>query len=88
MEKEIETAQETFEIPQDMSIDVFAVIVKERLSHKIIQVIENRSLFVTLVFYDKKISRNQKVIQNIKDMLEYYNDWRRAESENLNWRED
>lgn len=88
METDLKPSEEVLSIPHDMSIDVLGLIVKERLKHQIIEVNENRSLIVVLVFYDKKSSRHQKVIQNLKNMIEYYHDWRWAENEDINWKED
>lgn len=83
-----EIGEETLRIPQDMSIDVLALIVKERLKLEIIQVIENRSLIVVVVYYNKKDNRHKKVIENARTMLEYYDDCRWSESENKDWKED
>ena len=88
MKQEKEIIEETVKIPIDMVVDVLAVIVKENLSHEIIQVIENRSLIVIAITYDKKFSRHQNTLYDIRTMLEDYTNFRsqEEEQENVNWR--
>lgn len=49
MKEEKEIVEETIEIPSDMLVDVLAVIIKEKLKHEIIQVIQNRGLIVVAI---------------------------------------
>ena len=86
--KEDEFTEETIKIPHDMSIDIFAIIVKEGLKHEIIEVIENRSLIILAVKFNKNQPRHQKVKENILDLLKYYEEYRWEENEELNWKED
>lgn len=86
MKNENEIIEESIQIPCDMLIDILAIIVKEQLKHEIIQVIENRSVIVLSVSYDKHLSRHQNVIQNIKTLLADYNSFRYQEEEKVNWR--
>ena len=86
MKEEKEIIEETVKIPADMSIDVLAVIVKEKLKHEIIEVIENRSLIVLAISYDKNLSRHQNILHDIRNMLEDYNIFRYEEVEKINWR--
>lgn len=82
-----EITEETIKIPVDMIVDVLSVIIKESLTHEIIQVIENRSLIVIAISYDKNFSRHQNALNDIDTMLEDYNDFRsEEEQENVNWR--
>ncbi len=86
MKEEKEITEETIKIPVDLSIDVLAVIVKEKLKHEIIEVIENRSLIVLAISYDKNLSRHQNILHDIRNMLEDYNIFRYEEVEKINWR--
>jgi uncharacterized FlgJ-related protein len=86
--KEEEISEETLKIPHDMSIDIFAIIVKEGLKHEILEVIENRSLIIMAVQYNKNQPRHQNVRQNIQDLLKEYHEYRWEENEELNWKED
>lgn len=86
MKEEKEITEETIKIPVDMSIDVLAVIVKEKLKHEIIEVIENRSLIVLAISYDKNLSRHQNILHDIRNMLEDYTIFRYEEVEKINWR--
>ncbi len=86
--KDEEITEETLKIPLDMSIDIFAIIVKEGLKHEILEVIENRSLIIMAVQYNKKQSRHQKIKENIQELLQEYNEYRWEENEQLNWKED
>lgn len=86
MKEEREIIEETVKIPLDMVIDVLVVIVKEKLTHEIVQIIENRSLIVIVISYDKNFSRHQNVLYDIRTMLEDYDNFRSVEEENVNWR--
>lgn len=88
MKQEQEIIQETIKIPIDMIIDILSVIVKENLTHETIQVIENRSLIVIAISYDKNFSRHQNLLNDIRTMLEDYDNFRsqEEEQENVNWR--
>ena len=86
--KDEETTEENLKIPLDMSIDIFAIIVKEGLKHEIIEIIENRSLIILAVKFNKNQARHQKVKENIQDLLKEYQEYRWEENEELNWKED
>lgn len=88
MQQEKEIIEETVKIPVDMVVDVLTVIVKENLSHEIIQVIENRSMIVIAIAYDKKFSRHENAMYDIRTMLEDYTNFRSEEEEqqSINWR--
>ncbi len=81
MKQEKEIIEQTVQIPLDMVVDVFAVIVKENLIHEIIQVIENRSLIVMAITYDKNFSRHENALYDIHNMLEDYTNFRSREEE-------
>jgi hypothetical protein len=81
-----EITEETIRIPVDMSIDVLVIIVKEKLKHEIIEVIENRSLIIIEVWYEKNTPKHQNVLYEIRTMLEDYNNFRFKEAEKVNWR--
>lgn len=86
MKDEKEITEETLKIPVDMAIDVLAIIVKEKLKHEIIQVMENRSMIVLAVSYNKNLSRHQNIIFDIQSLLEDYDNFRYQEAEKVNWR--
>ena len=88
MKQEKEIIEETIKIPIDIVVDVLSVIVKEKLNHEVIHVIQNRSLIVLSISYDKNFSRHQNTLYDIRAMLEDYNNFRseEEEQENVNWR--
>jgi hypothetical protein len=83
-----ETSEETLKIPNDLLIDILGIIVKEELKHEIIEIIQNRSLIVIAVTYDKNSVRTGKVIENIKNLILDYEHFRSSENEELNWRDN
>lgn len=83
-----ETTEESLKIPCDMLVDVLGIIVKERLKHEIIEVIQNRSLVIISLAYDKNSLKTQKLIENIKSLLLDYENFRSSENEELNWRDN
>lgn len=87
MKIEKELAEEVVKVPSDILIDIFSIIVKESLKHEVIQVINNRSLVVISIFYDKHIVKQQKVIGNIQNILSDYHHYRSWENEEFNWRD-
>lgn len=86
MKNEKEINEQSINVPGDMLIDVLSIIVKEKLPHEVIQVIENRSIIVLAVSFDKSYARHQHILQNIQDILQEYNDFRHSEAEQINWR--
>ena len=87
MKEEIELTEESLSVPQDMVIDILSIIVKEGIKHEVTKVIESRALIFIAVFYDEKLSRHQKIKQNIQNLLRDYSEYRWAENEQLDWRE-
>lgn len=86
--KDIEELNEqTIKIPADMVTDIFAIILKERIKHEVIGVIENRKTLVVAMGIDKKSNRHQKALQNILNQLADYEEYRWSENEEINWRE-
>lgn len=81
-----EISEENFNVPSDMLMDIFSIIVKEELKHEVIDVIHNRSLVVIAISYDKNSKKLTKVLQNIQGLLEDYKHFRSGENEEINWR--
>lgn len=86
MREEKELTEEVIKVPADMLLEIFTIIIKEGLKHEVIQVVQNRSLAVLSVYYDKTVARTQKVIYNIQNILLDYQHYRTWENEELNWR--
>jgi hypothetical protein len=78
---------EIIKVPQDMLIDILSILLKEELNYEITEVLENRSSAVIAISLDVNKSRQLKVLQNIKELLNAYNEFRHSENETLNWRE-
>jgi hypothetical protein len=78
--------EESLSIPADMLLDVLAIIVTEGLRHEITQVITNRSIVNLLVYIQPTEKRQHQALQNIKDLLQEYNDYRWEETNDTNWR--
>lgn len=79
---------EIIKVPQDMLIDILSILLKEELKYDITEVLENRSVAVIAISIDRNKSRQVKAIQNIKELLNAYNEFRYSENETLNWREN
>lgn len=86
MKEEREITEEVLKIPADMLMEILTIIVKEGLKHEVIQVVQNRSLAILSVYYDKSVARAQKVMYNIQNILLDYQHYRTWENEELNWR--
>ena len=86
MKEDKEIIEETIKIPADMVVDVLAIIVKEKLKNEIIEVIENRSIIVLAISYDKSLTRHQNILHDIRSMIDDYNNFRNEEVEKINWR--
>jgi hypothetical protein len=79
--------EQTFKIPLDMTIDVFKIVVKENLKHEVAQVDESRGLLIVIVFPSKNSNRQIDAVENIKEMLLDYQEYRFSESDELDWRD-
>lgn len=79
---------EIIKVPQDMLIDILSILLKEELKYDITEVLENRSVAVIAISIDGNKSRQLKALQNIKELLNAYNEFRYSENETLNWREN
>lgn len=80
-------SEENIKVPVDLIMDILGIIIKEGFKHEVIQVVENRSLIVMAVFHQKDSLRHQGALDNIKNLLDEYNEYRWAENEQLDWRE-
>jgi len=81
------TTEESLKVPADVLLDILGIIVKESLKHEITQVIESRSIVVVAVFFDNGTLKQQRILQNIQNILEEYREYRWSNSEDINWRE-
>lgn len=79
---------EIIKVPQDMLIDILAILLKEELNFEIIEVLENRASAVMAIEIEGEKPRQNKVLQNIQSLLASYNEFRFSENETLNWREN
>jgi hypothetical protein len=80
--------EENIKVPQDMLIDVLAILMKEELEYEITEVLENRASAVVAIEIDQSKQRQIKAVQNIQQILTSYNEYRYSEDETLNWREN
>lgn len=79
---------EIIKVPQDMLIDILSILLKEELEYDITEVMENRCVAVIAISIDSNKLRQLKAVQNIKELLNAYNEFRYSENETLNWREN
>lgn len=79
---------EIIKVPQDMLIDILSIFLKEELKYDITEVLESRSVAIIAISIDGNKSRQLKALQNIKELLNAYNEFRYSENETLNWREN
>lgn len=85
LEKQI---SEEIKIPVDVIIEVLAIVVKAKIKHGLLQVMENRSLVVMELVYETDDKTRAAAVQNIKDIISYYNEYRYDEIENSDWRDN
>jgi len=83
-----EKTEEVLKIPSDMLIDILAIILKEGLEYELIEVLENRAIAIYAIRTSGKLSREDKALQNIKDLLSCYNDYRHSQEDSFNWKEE
>lgn len=81
-------ADETIRVPQDMLIDILAILIKEELNYEITEVLENRASAVISISIDRGKPRQIKALQNMQELLTAYNEYRFSENETVNWREN
>ncbi len=82
------TTDELIKVPQDMLIDILSILLKEDVKYEITEVLENRAIAIIAIDVDRNKSRQIKVLQNIQELLNSYNEFRYSENETLNWREN
>jgi hypothetical protein len=82
-----ELTEETLKIPLDILLDVLTIIVDEKLKYEVIEVSQNRSLVILVVFYKKSSIRDQKIIDNLENLILDYEHIRHSENEEFNWSE-
>lgn len=82
------TTDELIKVPQDMLIDILSILLKEDVKYEITEVLENRAIAIIAIDVDRNKSRQVKVLQNIQELLNSYNEFRYSENETLNWREN
>lgn len=87
MKRAEEIKEEIIKVPQDMLIDILAVLLLEALPFEIIRVQQSRGIAMIAIQVDGKLSRQEKVLQNIQSLLDDYNQFRFSEFENFKWRE-
>jgi len=80
--------EENIKVPQDVLIDLLAILMKEELNYEIAEVLENRAIAVISIRIDQSKPRQIKAVQNIQQLLTSYNEYRYSEDETLNWREN
>ncbi len=81
------TTDELIKVPQDMLIDILSILLKEDVRYEITEVLENRVIAIIAIDVDRNKSRQIKVLQNIQELINSYNEFRYSENETLNWRE-
>lgn len=86
--RNINPTEENIKVPQDMLIDVLAILIKEELEYEITEVLENRACAAIAIVIDQSKPRQIKAVQNIQQLLTSYNEYRYSEDETLNWREN
>ena len=79
--------EQAIKVPLDMAIDVFKIITKENIKHEVLQVDENRSLLMISLGSEKNLIRHKDAIENIRQLLNDYNDYRFSENEELDWKD-
>lgn len=74
-------------VPADMLLDILAIFLRESISYEIAQVNTNQSIVGMLVYIQPEDKRQRQALQNIRDLLQEYNDYRWEEANDSNWRE-
>lgn len=81
------TKEESLKIPTDILLDVLTVIVKEHIRHEVTDVLESRGIVKVSLYLNNDLLKYQRVLQNIQNIIEEYNEYRYADNEELNWRD-
>ncbi|MBL7920689.1 MAG: hypothetical protein JNJ40_10270 [Bacteroidia bacterium] len=81
------TKEESLKIPTDILLDVLMIIVKEQIRHEVTDVLESRGIVKVSVYLNNDLLKHQRVLQNIQNIIEEYNEYRYADNEELNWRD-
>lgn len=79
--------KEALSVPADILLDILAIILAESLIHEITQVNTNRSTVSLLVYIQPEDNRQRQALQNIRDLLQEYNDYRWEEANDSSWRD-
>lgn len=79
---------ETLRIPLDILMDALEIVVREELSHEVINLVPNRSLVIMEISYDRSETRKHKALGVIQALLSEYQVYRTWEHEDVNWKED
>jgi hypothetical protein len=82
-----EMSEEIIRVPQDMLIDVLAILFEEGLPFEITQVRAARAIAIVAIQVDGNLSRHEKILQNLQDLLEGYDQYRFSDEKISNWRE-
>lgn len=81
------TKEESLKIPTDILLDILMIIVKENIRHEVTDVMESRGMVKVSLYLNNDLLKHQRVLQNIQNIIEEYNEYRYSESEELNWRD-
>lgn len=79
---------EVIKVPQDMLIEILAILLKENIKLEIARVLENKAIAEIAIFFDLKESRNESVLKNINQLLTAYNEYRHSEDDSIEWRDN
>lgn len=81
------TKEESLKIPTDILLDILTAIVKEQIRHEVTDVLESRGMVKISLYLNNDLLKHQRVLQNIQNIIEDYNEYRYSENEELNWRD-
>ncbi|MBS1652285.1 MAG: hypothetical protein JSU07_09775 [Bacteroidetes bacterium] len=81
------TKEESLKIPMDILLDVLTIIVKENVRHEVTDVLESRGIAKVSLYLNNDLLKHQRVLNNIQNIIEEYNEYRYSDNEEPSWRD-
>jgi hypothetical protein len=81
-----EITDEVIEVALDLTIDIFSILVKENIPHKVLRALADQSKLFIQIRINHKSELEMGALENIKTMLTEYYIWRYDENNEIDWR--
>jgi hypothetical protein len=81
-----EITDEVIEVPMDMAIDIFEIMVRENIPHKVIRTFFSKSTLIIQIRINQQSIVEISAFKNIKSLLDEYYSWRWSNDTEIDWR--